>query len=68
MRLSDELIVAGLRNRDNDTVQYVYEQYFRMCEYIVTSKGGCEEDSKDIFQEALLVLIEKVRKYDFKLT
>lgn len=68
MRLSDELIIEGLRNRDNDTVQYVYDHYFRMCQYIVSSNRGSDEDSKDIFQEALLVVIEKVRKYDFKLT
>lgn len=68
MRLSDEQIIEGLRNRNNDTVQYVYDHYFRMCRYIVTSNKGSDEDSKDMFQESLLILIEKVRKYDFKLS
>lgn len=68
MRLRDEQIIDGLRNRDNKTVQYIYDHYFRMCQYIVSSNNGSDEDAKDIFQEAIIIVIEKVSKFNFELT
>lgn len=68
MRLTDGQIIEGLRTHNNETIQYVYDQYYRMCQYIVSSNNGRDEDSKDIFQESLLVIIEKVSKFDFELT
>lgn len=37
-------------------------------EKLIVSKGGSKEDAKDIFQEALIIFYEKVKRLDFQLT
>ncbi|MCK4922038.1 MAG: sigma-70 family RNA polymerase sigma factor [Bacteroidales bacterium] len=68
MKLKDKQIIRGLKEGNRHTVQYVYDNYFHMCQYIVTTNGGNKEDSKDIFQEALLILIQKIAEPEFKLS
>ena len=68
MNLNDEQIIRGLKEGNRDTVQYIYDNYFYMCSYMVSSNGGNEEESKDIFQDALLVVIQKIAEPDFKLS
>lgn len=68
MKLKDSQIIKGLKKGDRQTLQYVYDTYSGMCQYIVGSNGGSLEDSKDIFQEAFLVLIQKLSEREFKLS
>ena len=35
---------------------------------LIVSKGGSNEDAKDVFQEALIIFYEKARQEDFQLT
>lgn len=47
-------------------VQKLYEQYFEEITRQVCANGGNRDDGSDIFQEAVLVLIEKVRTGQFR--
>ena len=54
----------------NDGGQFThwYRLYYPMVKKLVVEKGGTKEDAEDVFQETLIVLIEKKRNKEFNLT
>ncbi len=61
-------IIDGLRRRDNRVIRYIYKAYYPSVVKLVLSNSGSEDDAKDIFQEALIVVFRNIReKADFKL-
>ncbi len=62
-----EEIIAGLRlSRIEEPVQALYDQHFEGIVTQVCMNGGDKDDGADIFQEAILVLIEKIRNGQFR--
>lgn len=59
--LTDEELLMGLADGSDSALQQLYRQYFPMVLHFVTSNSGSEDDAKDIYQEALIVVYEKVR-------
>ena len=59
--LTDEELLQGLADGSDSALQQLYRQYFPMVLHFVTSNSGSEDDAKDIYQEALIVVYEKVR-------
>jgi RNA polymerase sigma factor (sigma-70 family) len=49
-------------------VQYLSDRYLPMIRLMVTQLGGTAEDSKDIFQEGLMIMLEKIDDRKFALT
>ena len=62
---TDKEILESLKNDNNEVVRYIYRRYLPMIRLLVYNFGGSEEDSKDIFQEALCILIKNIRQEDF---
>lgn len=52
----------------NAAFRMLYEEYWTMVKYFVTRNSGRESEAADIFQETLLVLFEKVREPQFRLS
>ena len=50
----------------NRPVRYLYEHYFDDAATEIRLKGGTDEDAADIFQEAVLILIEKIKSGKFR--
>jgi len=68
-RLSDEEIITGLRKRDNPVLQYIYKNSFIPVKQLVLNNAGSENDAEDIFQEALIIIFNKLREEEnFELT
>src|SRR5690349_3829953 len=60
-------IVQELLNKDiNRPVRYLYDQYFESAVQEIKQKGGTDEDAADIFQEAVLIVIDKVKTGQFR--
>lgn len=57
----DELI-RGIRTSDRGTLTYVYGSWFPMISDFIRKNAGTEEDARDIFQEGMLVLFDKVQE------
>lgn len=54
---------------DNDhAFGWLYKEYFPMVERFVRQNSGRLEDAEDVFQDTMLVLVEKLRKDNFQLT
>ena len=58
----------GLKSKDNKAYEILYKFYYPSVKNFITKNNGCEDDAQDIFQETILVLLEKVPKEDFNLT
>ncbi len=65
--LSDEEIISGLDGTSlSSPVKALYEMFYRDIVEFVQIKGGSEEDGADIFQEAIVILIEEIRQGKFR--
>ena len=65
---TDGEIIECLRNRESCVVHYLWERYIPMVRLIVTRLGGDTEDARDIFQESLMIILEKIDSGEFALT
>ena len=64
----DQQILTGLRNGDNRTFALLYTCCYPAVERLVIRNSGTLAHAQDIFQEAVLVLLEKVSTTDFELS
>ena len=65
---TDIEIIECLRNRQSYVVRYLWDRYMPMVRLIVTRMGGNSEDAKDIFQDGLMIMLEKIDSKEFILT
>ncbi len=65
---SDEIILLeGIRQNHRGAIETVYKLHYMMVQQLVTTNNGTVDDAKDVFQEALIVLYERLKKGDFNL-
>ncbi|GAB3319215.1 hypothetical protein GCM10027299_11550 [Larkinella ripae] len=60
LHLSDDQLLAGLANGSDAVLEELYRRYFPMVLHLILNNSGTEDDAKDIYQETLIVLYEKV--------
>jgi RNA polymerase sigma factor (sigma-70 family) len=65
---SDKEIIECLRNRQSYVVCYLSDRYMPMIRLMVYQMGGRLEDAKDIFQDGLIIMLERIDNEDFVLT
>jgi RNA polymerase sigma factor (sigma-70 family) len=65
---TDIEIIECLRNRQSYVVRYLSDRYLPMIRLMITQLGGSPEDAKDIFQEGLMIMLEKIDNNEFALT
>lgn len=64
----DQELLHGLAANDDKSLEIIYLENFPMIAKMVLQNNGSEDDAKDIFQEAMIVLYEKVREGGFVLS
>ena len=57
-----------LRTADNATLENLYDKVFPMIAAHVRQNSGTTDDARDVFQEALIALLESVKQPDFALS
>jgi RNA polymerase sigma factor (sigma-70 family) len=65
---TDEQIIEGISQNDQKVMTYIYDRFFGKVEGFIMGRGGNPEHIKDVFQEALYVIIQKVRNEGLELT
>ncbi len=65
---SDQETFLGLKSKDNYAYEILYRFYYPSVKHFIVKNNGTVDDAKDIFQETICVLLEKVPKDDFSLT
>jgi len=66
--LSDQKLIELIRQGDNSRALDKLYKGFPQIRKLVLSKGGNEDDAKDVFQESLIIFFQKAKKPDFELT
>jgi RNA polymerase sigma factor (sigma-70 family) len=64
----EKILLQGLANNDKTAIEKVYQQNFSAIKLMVLNNNGDIDDAKDIFQEAIIVLFQKVKEGNFELT
>lgn len=65
---ADAAILEGVARGDAGSLERLYRDYFPMILNMIVQNNGTEEEAKDVFQEAVIVLYDKVKQHDFELT
>jgi len=65
---SEENLIIGIKRDDPQSLRYLYKAYFSMILHFITNNNGTEQEAKDIYQEAVIVLYEKLKDDNFELT
>jgi len=66
--LNEQALLKGLAQNDSRAVEALYKSHFSMIQHFVTNNNGSFDDARDIFQEAMITLYEKVQLDNFALT
>jgi RNA polymerase sigma factor (sigma-70 family) len=64
----DVELLQGLQKGRKEAFTHLYRQHYPMVRYLVVHNSGTADEADDVFQDALLVLINKLRQADFQLT
>ena len=63
----ERALLEGLATSDKRAVETIYQENYNMVQSLIINNNGSSDDAKDIFQEAMIVLYEKVRSGTFEL-
>ena len=63
----EKALLEGLANNDKKALETIYKDNFNMVQSLIINNNGSSDDAKDIFQETIIVLYEKVRSGTFEL-
>ncbi|WP_462253766.1 RNA polymerase sigma factor [Ferruginibacter sp.] len=64
----EKLILKGLAANDKQAIETIYRGNFAMVQSFILNNSGSQDDARDIFQEAMIVLFEKSRLDSFELS
>jgi len=63
-KYSDKAILNGIKNRKDSILEYLYREYYPQILRIILKHNGNEQDARDLFQEALIIIFNRLRKGD----
>lgn len=64
---NEQKLLEGLAKNDRIAIETIYKQHYNMVQSLILSNSGYPDDARDIFQEAMIVLYEKVKSGSFEL-
>ncbi len=64
----EKLILKGLAESNKQAIETIYRENYAMIQAFILNNSGSQDDARDIFQEAMIVLFEKARSGSFELS
>ncbi|HEX9513832.1 MAG TPA: sigma-70 family RNA polymerase sigma factor [Puia sp.] len=64
---NEQKLLEGLALNDRKAIETIYKQHYNMVQSLILNNNGYADDARDIFQEAMIVLYEKVKTGSFEL-
>jgi RNA polymerase sigma factor (sigma-70 family) len=61
-------LLKGLANNDSKAVETLYKSHFSTIQHFIENNNGSFDDARDVFQEAMITLYEKMQNESFTLT
>jgi RNA polymerase sigma factor (sigma-70 family) len=65
---TDKEFIAGLKTQNVLVIKEIYKKFYQQIKYLIRSNSGTEMDAEDIFQDALVVIYQKISSENFKLS
>lgn len=65
---TDNEVILGILNNSETVLKRLYLAYFPMVLQLIINNSGTQDDAKDIYQEAIIVLYNKVKGGEFELS
>jgi len=65
---TDREVVLGILNGSVEALNKLYVSYFPMVLQFILNNNGDEDDAKDVYQEAIIVLYNKIKSGSFELS
>ena len=64
----DREVVLGILNNSEEALNKLYKGYFPMILQFILNNNGDEDDAKDVYQEGIIVLYNKIKSGNFELS
>jgi RNA polymerase sigma factor (sigma-70 family) len=65
--LQESALLKGLANNDKQAIETIYKDNYNLIQQLIINNSGSEDDARDIFQEALIILYQKAKSDSFEL-
>ena len=65
---NEQALLKGLAKNDSKAIESLYKSHFTMIQHFVLNNNGSFDDARDVFQEAIITLYEKVQNDSFVLS
>ena len=65
--INEKALLQGLARNETKSVETIYCENYNTVHALIINNNGSSDEAKDIFQEAMIVLYEKVRSGSFEL-
>lgn len=65
---SEDALISGIRNHRSVILEYIYETYYPVIEGLVVHNQGDREQARDVFQEAMIVVYNRIKSGNLQLT
>lgn len=65
---TDREVILGVLNNSVEALNKLYAAYFPMVLQFILNNNGSEDDAKDVYQETIIVLYNKIKGGNFELT
>lgn len=66
--VNEQALLKGLAENNSKAIETIYKENFNMVQALVLNNNGSYDEARDIFQEAMITLYEKVQTDSFVLT
>jgi len=64
---NEKALLQGLARSDKKAIETIYRENYNMIQSLIINNSGSADDARDVFQEAMIVLYERVRSGSFEL-
>lgn len=64
---STKRLIEGIKNRESNVLEHIYEEFFPMIEGMVVNNSGDSETAWDVFQEGIMVMYTKLRDNELEI-
>ena len=67
VQYSEKQLIEGIKNRDNMVLRFINDEYYPSIKYLIFSNHGNDEEARDIFHDAVIIVFDKVRNGELTL-
>jgi RNA polymerase sigma factor (sigma-70 family) len=67
-KISDKKIIENIKNQDDKTLEWLYNNYYQTIKNHIIKNSGTEEDVSDVFQDTIIILYSQITEETLNLT